>query len=506
MIILRNIQTSNVESDSTFEIISNNTPIAKAIVLEDEGIIDISSIYTEDIPRAIETIIEYAKQSNKRVIEFPQIYLYDDGTYKGDVMYYDLLHDTKPNTIDNDQDTDINNNEIYFASKFKKQNHMENSNQDQWGINGKIWKYMKEKYANVMTLMMNDKVNHEYPSELKWKQYVPVLCLPRAMDLPKNKLYDIRIELYENEDWFKINTRIPFYAIDAKGVVLQGCEKHHTSQKNVVKTNVRKIVFDKSLCIHISSTQHSNHDYKHRHYMHNDDIYIALYVNGKQLVRTYDEARCFRLNKLRTYSDANYYNICEYYPKSIKQCIYVINDLTFPESIFYTEHAYPLVAEYVQDIPKPKLKRDFFVEHILQPSLTTMILHDSSSKATTSSDDVSYTSYETNIHDDTITSSRGYIYLIRKREHVRMREKVYKHGKTKIDNPTLFIPRFNAYDKGSELCYIRMVDSDKVDMIETKITHTFRRLFQKHSDGREYFVGNQTDMIHEIEKIIQQFH
>lgn len=100
----------------------------------------------------------------------------------------------------------------------------------------------------------------------------------------------------------------------------------------------------------------------------------------------------------------------------------------------------------------------------------------------------------------------GYIYLVRKREHVRMKENVYKHGKTTIRQPTVVIPRLQSYDKGSEVCYLQKVKLADVDAIEATITAKFKTMFTRHMDGREYFCGDCDKMILEIQNIIRDYY
>jgi hypothetical protein len=475
MIVLRNIQSCGVEKDSTFEIIdSSNTPVAKAIVFTHEGSIDISSIYTEYVPRAVEAIIEYAKQNNRRIVEFPQIYLYDDGLYKNDVIFHDFKNDTdvKQSQYQYDSDIDITeheedsddvneSNQRYFKKKIEKKREL-NIDPHTWGINGKIWKYLKDKYANVMTLMIQDDpgyfMEERYPSELKWNTYVPVLCIPHTLNIKPQNRSDIRVELFEEYDWFERDDCTPMYSSQVKGVIIQGCKGFD---------NACKIVFPESLFINLETKECVN------------DLYLAICINGRQLVKTHEEARNFRLNKLLNYSDADYYNIAWGYGYRLHCRMYIVNDLIFPQkNICYTEQAYTILQYYAKDCENPPVKEEFSLELV------------SSSKKKN--------------RDTSTTKTRGYIYLIRRREHERMNENVYKHGKTKIGSPTLRLPRFEDYEKESELCYTRMVDVERVDWIETKITKTFMRMFTKHSDGRESFIGNYSDMIREIDKIINE--
>jgi len=563
MIILRKVHSSGIEKDSTYEIIdSSNTAIAKTIVFNIEeawNTLDFSTIYTEDIPRTVEAIIDYAKQCNKRVVEFPQIYLYEDGMYKCDKSFFDLKKDTavedESDSIDVSEDdeddsdsSDCNSddenvctcddcwsddyggecsgcvrikdknrkrivdklNQAYYNkiqqayNKRIEQKRYLNAHPDTWGINGKIWKYLKEKYANVYTLKIDKDVdicsyNNSFPSELNSNAYSPVLCIPRTLNIKPKNLYDIRIDLYEERYWYERNDCVPIYSNQVKAAIVQGCNKFPEYHNDVGegKCNVRQIMFPESLFINFKLKDNSS-GY--------GDLYMAIYIHGNQLVKTDNEAANFRLNKLLRFSDASYEYVAHGYPNSIKNFMFIVNDLTFPEKSYYTKYAYSSLQQYVKKMSKPNVKEEFSFALVPCQCKPTLSMDDNCESSCELPSDESTCSEDTssNLVSNT-TKSRGYIYLIRKREHVRMKENVFKHGKTKIDKPTLFIPRFNGYDKGSELCYVRIVDVDKVDAIETKITQSFRRMFKKHSDGREYFIGNQSDMICKIEEVIEQY-
>lgn len=96
----------------------------------------------------------------------------------------------------------------------------------------------------------------------------------------------------------------------------------------------------------------------------------------------------------------------------------------------------------------------------------------------------------------------AYIYLIREREHYLLNQQVYKHGKTKVKQPCLYLPRLQHYKKESQLVVVREVSIDLVHDIEYTITRRFAEIFQCHSDGHEYFMGDAQAMTKEINKII----
>lgn len=486
MICLRKIQSAGVEKDSTFEILDvTNKSIAKAIVFHTDEpynhILDFSTIHTDDVPATVDAIIKYAIQNNKRIMEFPQIYLYDDGTYKDDVVRFDLQNDKNKNN-DNENNDGHEGCECSFAIKRQKKQYI-NSHLDSWGLHGKIWKYLTDKYVNVLSLhSIEDYASYytDYPIDLRYKIYTPVLCIPKTVSLPLKKLYDIRIELFDDYDWLD-KPVTPLCSTDVKAAVLQ--ESLHIPGHS--KQNVCRIVFPQTLFMIFKLPDNKSCF---------GDLYMSIYINGTQLVKTYEEARYFRLNKIRQYSEFDYNRIAYGYGGSTCNFIFFGSDLTFPEKSDYTELSYPILHSYVQKIRKPIVKEEFYLELCSSLECRNMI---SCSSIESSSNNSS--------SKEDMNDARGYIYLIRKREHVRMNENVYKHGKTKIITPTLVLPRLKAYDKGSELLYVRQVDVHKVDMIEANITECFRSLFTKHSDGYEYFIGDHSEMIREIERIIAQF-
>jgi len=87
------------------------------------------------------------------------------------------------------------------------------------------------------------------------------------------------------------------------------------------------------------------------------------------------------------------------------------------------------------------------------------------------------------------------IYIIKEREHVRMKENVYKVGRTKQK----FLKRFAAYPPGSQVFMVFNVRNS------LKIENTIKKLFKtkyKLVRGTEYFEGDVSNMITDIINII----
>ena len=94
----------------------------------------------------------------------------------------------------------------------------------------------------------------------------------------------------------------------------------------------------------------------------------------------------------------------------------------------------------------------------------------------------------------------GYIYLLREREFIHRNENVQKLGKTIQNTPTLRIRRLDDYKKGSQILYLCSCKPENVGYIESDLKKIFKRLFTKHSDGYEYFIGDPYQMINIIQK------
>ena len=93
--------------------------------------------------------------------------------------------------------------------------------------------------------------------------------------------------------------------------------------------------------------------------------------------------------------------------------------------------------------------------------------------------------------------AREYVYMVRTREFVRLRENVYKIGRTRTEN---FHKRFLQYPKGSEIiCFSTVLDSMKTERDLKKI---FTQKFVQRLDyGLKYFEGDEAAMIHEFFRV-----
>jgi hypothetical protein len=92
-----------------------------------------------------------------------------------------------------------------------------------------------------------------------------------------------------------------------------------------------------------------------------------------------------------------------------------------------------------------------------------------------------------------------YIYIIRTRESKRLKEDIYKIGKTQQEPHK----RMNGYSKGCEVFLVRKVINCNV--IEKSIMKCFDSKYENITEhGREYYSGNMQDMIKDINRICDE--
>lgn len=104
--------------------------------------------------------------------------------------------------------------------------------------------------------------------------------------------------------------------------------------------------------------------------------------------------------------------------------------------------------------------------------------------------------YNVNINIDYIDDDNEYIYLIRRREFIRLNKNIYKVGKSKC-----IVYRINDHSRGSEILLIKKVRN--LDICEKFILDKFNDNFiQEIEYGKEYYTGNSNDMIDLINDII----
>lgn len=92
--------------------------------------------------------------------------------------------------------------------------------------------------------------------------------------------------------------------------------------------------------------------------------------------------------------------------------------------------------------------------------------------------------------------NQEHIYIFQPREHVRMKEPVYKIGRTSRE----ILKRYKEYPDETIIYFSMQVKDSK--NIEKLAKIEFANKFKVTRFGTEYFEGNITDMIQEITKII----
>lgn len=92
-----------------------------------------------------------------------------------------------------------------------------------------------------------------------------------------------------------------------------------------------------------------------------------------------------------------------------------------------------------------------------------------------------------------------FIYLIREREFIRLKENTYKIGRTKQEPNS----RLNGYPKNSEV--LLFIKVHNCDLMENILINIFKKKFiQKKEYGREYFAGDKNQMIMQIHMKCQE--
>jgi hypothetical protein len=89
----------------------------------------------------------------------------------------------------------------------------------------------------------------------------------------------------------------------------------------------------------------------------------------------------------------------------------------------------------------------------------------------------------------------GYIYVLREREFIMLKQDVYKIGRTKN-----FIRRFSQYPKNSEFIFVcKVIDDCK---IETQILRILKKKLKHRKDiGKEYFECEQNLLLEIVKKL-----
>ena len=116
---------------------------------------------------------------------------------------------------------------------------------------------------------------------------------------------------------------------------------------------------------------------------------------------------------------------------------------------------------------------------------------------------------------------RGYVYIVRECDFVRLNEDIYKIGRTSKINPE---DRFQKYRKGTEIiCCFYVNDSIecKNKIIKCFSNHTNITKMTRAGDassglassraarmteyGKEYFQGNKNELLSEILQIVKNY-
>lgn len=435
------------------------------------------------VEECVDSIIEYASYNKFRLIEYPLLKLYSDGTFCSD-------NETFCSVIENDE----------FEIQDDYQEVVEQN------INNKQRRNASPSVAfNISQYVLQQ---YEYTNRLQVTHVSSVNTYTTYQILPNTFPYkthissmSISISKYEsilNEDSNEnvdISGKACIY--QQKKAIDVWVSKGNNYKKTVDTVNVD---FLKSLVLVLDTFDNG------------DDIYTKLHIDNVPIKCLYKpNNHQYRINKWGRYSDIESYNIAFGYQNINSIKIKVINSLCFPGGFIdlnyvdYTAQVYDdLLGFATGEVFTFKRKRPR--QYVITKKMIV--------KKSTEDDTNIIEEYNTNTieesNEDTLkvadnrvltsfpnTSSDclGYIYLLREREFYKRNENVYKVGRTIQKGTSLMLDRLKAYKKGSELVMIRQVHCDNVEQIETSIVKEFQKNFTKHSDGREYFIGDVNNMM-----------
>lgn len=98
---------------------------------------------------------------------------------------------------------------------------------------------------------------------------------------------------------------------------------------------------------------------------------------------------------------------------------------------------------------------------------------------------------------------RGYVYIVRECDFVRLNEDIYKIGRTSKINPE---DRFQKYRKGTEIiCCFYVNDSIECKNKIIKCFSNHANITKKAEYGKEYFQGNKNELLSEILEIVKNY-
>lgn len=431
------------------------------------------------VAECVDTIVEYARDNKYRLIEYPLLKLYNDGTFFSDNLEIDHSDDYDDVEIEDESDEDYQD-----VVKTRRNNNPSAA--------FNISQYVLQTYENT------NRIQVKHGSCI----YATYQILPNTISYRKRWSSRVSMSIRKYEDEVNIDNA----DTSSNACIYQhrkSIDVWHYKGKNYTKlVDTINIDFLTSLVLVLDKFTNSC------------DIHVAFNIDGVQLICGNKSKRYqYRLNKWSKYSDIETYNIAFGYQgiESIK--IKVINSLCFPggdidaDYIDYTSQVYNDLLDFTSndflDLTsfKTKRPRQYVARRksvVKQNINNTVDTNITMSQTTTSSNSIHQ---HTEVVDD---NSLGYIYLLREREFLKNKENVYKVGRTIQKETSLILDRLKAYKKGSELVMIRQVPCLNTIQIETSIVREFRNHFTQHLDGREYFIGNVKQMINIINDICNQ--
>jgi len=432
------------------------------------------------VEECVDTIIQYARDNKFRLIEYPLLKLYNDGTFYSDNLEID---ENDFDEIEDEDDQDY----LEVVEQNKNNKSRRNTNPS---LAFKISQYVIQQYEYSNRVQVTHTgsyidVHATYqvlPNTFRYTTHLSTV----SMSIGKYE------SIFNEESNGTVGISGNACIYQQKKAIDVWVSKGNNYKKVVDTVNVD---FLKSQVLVLDT------------FGNGLDIYTKLFINNVPIKCSYASNNYqYRINKWGRYSDIETYNIAFGYNNINTIRIKVINSLCFPGGyidvnyIDYTSQIYDDLSEFATEEGfsfKRRRPRQYII------TKKTIVKQNTDNKTNTIEQHNTNTIEENNEDTPKVFDGDclGYIYLLREREFFRTKENVYKVGRTIQKGTSLILDRLKAYKKGSELVLIRQVPCDNIVQIETSIVKEFQKNFTQHNDGREYFIGDvnkMVDIIHEI--------
>jgi hypothetical protein len=428
-----------------------------------------------DIEELAYAFIHFAQALHCRVIEYPWIYVYVDGSYYSDFFAENDEVDDKVQFIEPviEKDItcfrDINEYQAYLARLHEAPNK-------DWEQRNKSYRNANSSLSYQLSKFVENTFKHTTCVEHESAEYVLRTTIQVLVD-------DLRFNKKHKSVQFIMGFSKTYISKESKHSYSFHDSKDAFISKTTKKEKVRFSCTEEIEIVNVTFTDPLIVFIPHQTGIRN--LYVSMTVDGVAL-DTWTNSEHFRLQNFRRYSCIETYNVFIGHKNVTSYNLYVINRLSVSTKFVDRELDY---SGYIYYVLEPFAHCEVIEHNVKGKFLFVKKTHQHSNVAASATNDASGTML-----------NFGYIYLIREREFLQSGQQVYKVGQTIQKGATLQLRRLQDYKKGSELCFVRQVKELKAVNIETTIKREFNSTYTKHTDGHEYFYGDMESMIDVINK------